>query len=130
MNLTLEPSNFNQQVGGNLRGLRAVAGLTQTDLAEAMSARGCSWQQQTVLRIEKGARPLKFEEADALAAVLGCTLEEVRSYDHVAAAGLELRRVQERIRELESQRNQIENWLDEGREREQELKSIMDGSNG
>lgn len=49
---------------------RLGAAATQTDLAELMNARGFSWRQSTVNRIETGLRPITWDEAVALAALL------------------------------------------------------------
>lgn len=44
--------------------------MTQADLAEAMSKRGWAFHQQTVLKVEKGTRPLKLAEALSVAEIL------------------------------------------------------------
>ena len=58
-----------------MQALRKAAGLSQTDVAEAMGAEGHRWHQQTVLRLEKGSRPLKLDEAMALSRVLDLPME-------------------------------------------------------
>lgn len=63
-------ADFNARVGANVKWLRVVAGLSQTQLAEALSRHGFSAHQQTVLKIEKGSRPLRLEEAVQVAEVL------------------------------------------------------------
>jgi transcriptional regulator with XRE-family HTH domain len=50
-------------IGANVRRYRAARGLSQADLASALSAQGEQVHQQTILKIEKGTRPLKFAEA-------------------------------------------------------------------
>ena len=125
MNDTQPPPDFNQRVGANLRALRAITGLSQTQLAEAMSARGYSWQQQTVLKIEKGARPLRFEEADALTSVFGCTLEDVRARDLAQSAFWELSKVEGHIEELELLRKKIDDELAADRKRAWELSNVI-----
>ncbi len=61
---------LDQVVGHNVQVLRQAAGKSQTELAEAMQAMGWAFHQQTVLKIEKGSRPLKLAEALSIAAVL------------------------------------------------------------
>lgn len=62
--------DFDVKVGKNVRACREAAGMSQTDLAEALSrATGEPMYQQTVLKIEKGTRPLKFAEAQHIANV-------------------------------------------------------------
>jgi transcriptional regulator with XRE-family HTH domain len=65
------PIDFNVRVGGNLQQLRKEKGMSQTDLAQELTERGFPFQQQTILKIEKGARPLKLEEAQVIAEILG-----------------------------------------------------------
>lgn len=66
-----EPTDFNHRVGWNLRRFRNDAGLSQADLATALAVRGFPFQQPTVLKVERGSRPLKLDEAYAIAEVLG-----------------------------------------------------------
>ena len=55
---------------GSVLRLRAVKGWTQTDLARAMKDKGFAFHQQTIQRIEDEKRPVRLDEAYALAAVL------------------------------------------------------------
>jgi transcriptional regulator with XRE-family HTH domain len=64
-------SDFNRRVGANVQQFRKAAGMAQADLANRLSARGLPFQQPTVLKVEKGVRPLKAEEVAAIADVLG-----------------------------------------------------------
>lgn len=62
-------------VGARVRGLRSVAGLSQTQVSQQMSEAGFSnWYQVTVGRVEAGSRPLRFDEALAVAEILGVTV--------------------------------------------------------
>lgn len=55
-----------------LRERREAAGLSQAQVAEAMVEAGFSnFYPQTVLKIEKGTRVLKYDEGRALVAILG-----------------------------------------------------------
>ncbi|TCJ23541.1 XRE family transcriptional regulator [Microbacterium sp. PI-1] len=58
-----------EQIGKNLVELRGD--LSQKDLADAMRKRGFRWSQATVWGVEKGERPLRLTEAEAVAEVLG-----------------------------------------------------------
>jgi transcriptional regulator with XRE-family HTH domain len=64
-------TNFNRQVGENIQLLRKARRMSQADLARELAARGFAFQQQGVLKLEGGTRPLRFEEALALAEILG-----------------------------------------------------------
>jgi transcriptional regulator with XRE-family HTH domain len=66
-----------ERLGRNVRLLRERAAVSQRQLAEAMAERGHSWHQQTVGRVEDGARPVRFAEAEDLAAILGAPLDRL-----------------------------------------------------
>jgi len=61
-----------RRVGENVRDLRASAGLSQVELAEAMVEKGQThWRQTTVSRVERGIQSVDFEEWVALEEILG-----------------------------------------------------------
>jgi transcriptional regulator with XRE-family HTH domain len=53
-----------EQIGRNLSALRGD--MSQKDLADRMRRRGFKWSQATVWAIEKGERPLRVTEAEAI----------------------------------------------------------------
>jgi hypothetical protein len=57
-----------RRIGENVRVLRGE--LSQQAVADAMRERGWKWSQATVWSVEKGERPLRLAEAEALAHVL------------------------------------------------------------
>lgn len=57
-------------LGRRVRALRTAAGLSQEQLAEVMRERGFSWRQTTTAKTEAGDRPVRVNEAAALAAIL------------------------------------------------------------
>jgi len=61
--------------GGNLRAVREHRGMGQRELAQRMTERGHSWHQNTVSKTEAGERTVTFDEAEALAVVLGVTTD-------------------------------------------------------
>lgn len=65
-----QASEFNTRVGRNLAQFRKMADLSQAELAQQLTDRGLPFQQQTILKVEKGVRPLKFEEAVVIAELL------------------------------------------------------------
>jgi transcriptional regulator with XRE-family HTH domain len=71
----VETKPFDERVGANLRRVREAAGLSQADLATKLAEQGLPLAQQTVYKIEHGARPLRFEESLAVTEILGvdCT---------------------------------------------------------
>lgn len=58
-----------ERAGGNLRGFREGADMSQAELARRMTAAGHPWQQSTVARAEAGAQPLRAAELETLAAM-------------------------------------------------------------
>lgn len=58
-------------VAQNVRGCRAFLRLTQSDLAEAMTAQGCRWHPATVSEVEVGGRNVTVDELAALASIFG-----------------------------------------------------------
>jgi transcriptional regulator with XRE-family HTH domain len=142
------PIDFNQRVGANLQLHRKAKGYSQSDLAGLLEQRGLPFQQQTILKIEKGARPLKLEEASAIADILGIemsSLTEQFGSETLAATVTEiLQRVavinrnkkgmedlrERRRREEEDNLRVIEHWTRELREVEQRLAdagAVQDG---
>lgn len=70
-------------LGTRLRELRAGRRMSQSALAADMAARGFSWHQQTVYRIEAARQGAGFEEVLALADIFGVPLE---SFHHQGQA--------------------------------------------
>lgn len=56
-------------IGYNLQRMRRDR--SQTEVANAMKARGHRWTQPTVVAVEKGERPLRMSEAADLVEILG-----------------------------------------------------------
>src|SRR5512133_3699526 len=71
MTVQQESVSFNQRGGRNISRLRKAAGMSQEDLGQRLALHGFPMKQQTDLMIEGGNRPLKFEDAEAIADVLG-----------------------------------------------------------
>jgi transcriptional regulator with XRE-family HTH domain len=63
------------QVGHNLQRIREARGVSQADLAARLGKLGLPFHQQTILKVEKGQRPLRLAEAQAIATVLGVDLK-------------------------------------------------------
>lgn len=63
-------------IGRNLRRIREAAGVTQAELAAAMTAADVPGiYPQTIVKIEKGSRVLRYAEAVVAADVLGVTAD-------------------------------------------------------
>ena len=65
----------NELTGARVRELRTRRDMHQAVLALAMRRSGFRWHQQTVARVEAGSRPVRLNEATALAEIFGVPLE-------------------------------------------------------
>jgi transcriptional regulator with XRE-family HTH domain len=82
------PNDFDAFAGANLQRWRKARGMSQAALAEILRTLGHGFQQQTVLKIEKGDRPLRLHEATDIAQVLDIELIDLaRTPDHELLAG-------------------------------------------
>lgn len=64
-----------QWIGQRIQELRQARGMTQHDLAEAANRLGGTFHQQTIQKIEAGARPLRHSEAIKLTLALGVHID-------------------------------------------------------
>lgn len=98
---------FDQLVGANIRAYRTAIGMSQVELAEALGrSLGERIHQQTVQKIEKGTRPLRFSEAGAIAKVLGVP-------DYMLVAGRDNRSVRSLLLRLNNELQRFRTALDE-----------------
>jgi transcriptional regulator with XRE-family HTH domain len=86
-----------ERFGGNLRAVREIAGMGQRELAARMAALGRPWHQNTVTRVEAGARDVSFGEVQALAAIFHVPTDrftlvsaEVHEYNDATEAAFRL----------------------------------------
>jgi transcriptional regulator with XRE-family HTH domain len=95
-------------IGANLKALRRAAGLTQTELAEAMEVVGFRWVRQTVAETEAGRRDMTVEELAAIAAIF-----EMPLYGVIATpGGLITQRWSEGVVEVGNRSLRFQNWLE------------------
>lgn len=59
-----------------LRTTRRAAGLSQQGVADALKASGINLFQSQVAKIERDERPLRLDEAVAIAAIFGATVDQ------------------------------------------------------
>jgi transcriptional regulator with XRE-family HTH domain len=106
--------DFNGIVGANIAAARKARRWSQADLASALERRGISFQQQTVLKVEKGSRPLKLEEAVIIADELGIVMddlvtifrEELEARTKVVEARAQLRQAELAVTNAEARRSE------------------------
>jgi len=58
-----------------LRATRKARGLSQQNVADALKPLGISLAQSLIAKIERGERPLRLDEAVALASLFGSTVD-------------------------------------------------------
>ena len=73
--------NNDTEVGRNVEHYRKSLGMTQAQLAKALSASGFKCTQQMLARIESGSRPIRLTEAPAFTAVLHVGIPELLMQD-------------------------------------------------
>lgn len=66
---------YDERVGRNVQELRKARGFTQSELAEMVTESGIPFRQQTIVKIEKGQRPLRLQEAAFIASALEVDLD-------------------------------------------------------
>ena len=71
------PEITEERFAANLRMTREAVGVSQSRLADEMTARGWQWRQQTVTRVETGRRSVRLGEAKAVAEILGTSLDKL-----------------------------------------------------
>ncbi|MGX9294579.1 helix-turn-helix domain-containing protein [Tsukamurella paurometabola] len=67
------------RIAQRVRAIREAVGMSQAQVAEAMTKRGYSWQQVTTYKVEKGERKLYLAEARSLAGILGVSIDDLLS---------------------------------------------------
>jgi hypothetical protein len=95
--------------------------MSQSELAHELALRGMPFQQQTILKVEKGARPLRLEEADAIARILGVkdlTMPPLTDLLDLSGSMRQLRDAEDRIQRLEARLTELH------REAEETTKSL------
>ena len=70
-----ELDDYDARVGANVRKLRRARGLNQDELAARVAELGVPFRQQTIVKIEKGQRPLRLREADAITTALDIDID-------------------------------------------------------
>lgn len=80
-------SNFREQ----MRRLREARRMSQSELARELRARGVSFHQQTVQKVEVGERALRLDEAYVIADLLGTDLETMTTAGRASEQELLLR---------------------------------------
>lgn len=107
-----------QKAGERIRDLRVSNGLSQQQLADAMTELGFPWQQTTVAKTEAAARPIRVNEVAALASIFGTDASSFIPVDGQSHAMLEMVRARSRASELGDRIRALEAEADELRQQE------------
>src|SRR6476660_3834677 len=100
-------ARFDARVGSRVRQLRKAAGVTQTELADQLTKLGLSFHQPKLVQVEQGRRSLKFEEAQAIAQILGVDVSLlIYGAEDAAVAAVQEQR-QDALREIANCHHQI-----------------------
>jgi transcriptional regulator with XRE-family HTH domain len=119
-------------LGGAVRYLRRKHGYSQEHLAMRMTAAGYPWKQMTVARTEAADRPIRVNEAVALAHIFDVTISYLLAPRHEAGDELELQIMEARRVFDDAQRAAAMAWNDTVRTRQERdaaqarLKELMD----
>lgn len=73
--MTTRVDKANAEVGERVHLARERSGRPQRTIATSMEMQGHPWQQNTLTRVEAGARPLRLVEAVTLADILGVSVD-------------------------------------------------------
>ena len=88
--------------------LRKASGLSQTDLADMLAARGFSFQQPMVGKVERGERPLKADELAVIAQILSVRASDLLEDSPVAEAAAAAAQWRNAEAEIAIHRHQIQ----------------------
>ncbi|MFC5999352.1 helix-turn-helix domain-containing protein [Quadrisphaera sp. GCM10027208] len=103
-------------IGGNIRRLREARGLSQRQLCAELVLHGLSWHQTTLSKVEAGDKPLRVNEAAALASYFDVPVESLWDEPELQAAQDEVQMSIIRERNLrmaeERERRQLERARD------------------
>lgn len=96
--------DFDKLVGSNIQRYRAAKGMSQSDLAEQLSAwSGEHVHQQTIQKIEKGTRALRYTEAVPLCALLDVELQDLAVGEPEAKLAAAAMRDRQKIEEMQQE---------------------------
>jgi transcriptional regulator with XRE-family HTH domain len=87
-------------LAARIRALRLSAGWTQRDLSDRMSERGFGWFHTTASKVEAARRPIRVNEAAAIAELFGVTLADLLNGCARPSAGAAARQARERERRI------------------------------
>jgi transcriptional regulator with XRE-family HTH domain len=109
-------------LGERVRALREARGWSQDTVAKRMASKGFSWRQTTVAKTEAADRPVRVNEAVALADLYGVDLDSLVRPD--------LHPLAQRLQKARSILEQVEHELGEAERRVREMQGVVDLARG
>lgn len=143
-------ADLNKRAGARVKQLRIAAGIGPSDLASRLREGWHidTWHRATVARVEEGSRPLRLDEAHALAGIFGVQMHDLlEGTEDLDLAALELQKqdaeteiarrqnanadrlaqIHELDREIRQAGREIDNYAAVVRSLEQRIANINDG---
>lgn len=124
--------------GQRIRALRIDSGRSQQDVAEYMNSLGFSWRQSTVAKTEAAERPIRVNEAYALAGMFGVNLDDLvrpdlhpltarlqKEASQLAQAEQALADAERRVAESERRREQEQRLVEVAQKRVRALQAAL-----
>lgn len=121
-----------ERFGAEVRAKRLAAGLTQGQLAAAMTHRGSPIHQTTIAKLEAGTRPTSVAEVVTLAGILGVPAGSLfPSAAEMSRAEAEMHRIDKAIAEtraaIEDADAEVERWRGKLLSAHQALTDVVNG---
>jgi transcriptional regulator with XRE-family HTH domain len=101
-------TDFNHRLGERVMRLRKANGLSQADLAGMLAARGFSFQQPMIGKVERGERPLKADELAVIAQILSVRASDLLEDSPVGQAAAAATQWRNADAEIAIHRHQIQ----------------------
>jgi transcriptional regulator with XRE-family HTH domain len=115
-----KPARDDLRFARNMVAYREARGMTQKDLVAELQSQGwTSVYQNTISRIEKGDRPVRYGEALAIARAFGVNVEKFTLTPTESRLAIELATVRQRYTEVATQLATLED-IREARRRDQD----------
>jgi len=111
-----------QAFGERIKDARIAKGWSQAELAKRMASRYDGWTQSTVAKTEAATRPVRLDEAAALAGVLALPLLGLVS----AEKGSERLQAEAELQRLLLERASLRAWENDARRRREDLENEME----
>lgn len=111
-------------IGGNIRRLREARGLSQRQLCVELVLHGLSWHQTTLSKVEAGDKPLRLNEAAAIASYFDVPVESL--WEATEEVDATIRSAQDEVQASLARERQLRRANEEARARVDAAKRVLD----